>query len=587
MPARLPTARAIRMNWPRTEGKTAHLNPPSLPVAKTSHPSSTLRLYDEPAARTARSARNNVASLPEVLQAFQLATGLSLQFASGPAPKPSNANSTGKPSWSAAISAGAGASPGHLTLGCVEGDPCPSPATKPTMHACCPSVPEGGKSSPVCFEAARGLASAIGGMLEEILQLRRALVEREAELAAGVPLVPHPEEPAHLANRLEAVLHGGAQAVGCHGAALYLLDEATSKLKLRSCWGLPLDRLTAPPRPLQGAVADLESMLGHAVVLENTPMMHYWRAPEEFAAAVCVPVSTSTTILGTLWMFSNARRDFTAPETNIVEVVAGRLAADLEREMLWQEGFAAAEIKKQIAAAERMQRNQLPSIAPLLEHWDLAGWTAQAEPLGGDFHDWFCLPDGLLAVAVGHAMDGGIQAALAASGLKSALRAHGQYYREAQQTLKRLNLTLWTGSAGDQYATLFYGLIETATGRVCAALAGHPGALVIRGDGWESLTQISARLGEGPESIYEQTGYELQPGETLAVFTDGVLETPGTDGKPLGEVGMGKLLQAAHDRSAAEMATIVRRQLDSLDNPGLAMPSTGRDRTVLVVKRRK
>ena len=367
------------------------------------------------------------------------------------------------------------------------------------------------------FEAARGFASAIGGMLEEILQLRRALVEREAELAAGVPLVPHPEEPKHLADRLEAVLRGGAQAVGCHAAALYLLDEATSKLKLRSCWGLPLDRLTAPPRPLKGAVADLESMLGHAVVLEDVPMMRHWRAPEEFAAAVCVPISTSTTILGTLWMFSNVKRDFTAQQTNIVEVVAGRLAADLDREMLWQEGFAAAAIKKQIAAAERMQRNQLPTVAPLLDHWDLAGWTAQAESLGGDFHDWFCLPDGLLAVAVGHAMDGGIQAAIAASGLKAALRAHGQYYREAQQTLKRLNLTLWTGSAGDQHATLFYGLIETATGRVCTASAGHPGALVIRPDGWESLTQISARLGEGPESIYEQTGYELQPGETLAL----------------------------------------------------------------------
>ena len=163
-------------------------------------------------------------------------------------------------------------------------------------------------------------------------------------------------------------------------------------------------------------------MLGHAVVLEDAPMMRHWRAPEEFAAAVCVPVSTSTTILGTLWMFSNAKRDFTDAQTNIVEVIAGRLAADLEREMLWQEGFAAAAIKKQIAAAERMQRNQLPTVAPVLDHWDLAGWTAQAEALGGDFHDWFCLPDGLLAVAIGHAMDGGIPAALAASGLKAALR---------------------------------------------------------------------------------------------------------------------------------------------------------------------
>jgi phosphoserine phosphatase RsbU/P len=480
-------------------------------------------------------------------------------------PKANSAKSTAELSWSAPVNPGQGTSPGQLTLGSVDGE---------------------SQSPPVEFDAARSLASAIGGMMEEILQLRRALVEREAELAAGVPLVPHPEEPEHLADRLQAVLRGGAQAVGCHAAAMYLLDEATSKLKLRSCWGLPLDRLTAPARPLKGAVADLESLLGHAVVLDDTPMMHHWRAPEEFAAAVCVPISTSTTILGTLWMFSSVKRDFAATQTNIVEVVAGRLAADLEREMLWQEGFAAAAIKKQIAAAERMQRNQLPTIAPLLEHWDLAGWTEQAGALGGDFHDWFCLSDGLLAVAVGHAMDHGIPAAIAASGLKAALRAHGQYYREAQQTLKRLNLTLWTGSAGDQHATLFYGLIETATGRICTAAAGHPGALVIRSDGWDSLTQISARLGEGPESIYEQTGYEMKPGETLAIFTDGALETPGIDGKPLGEVGMAKLLHALHGRPAAEMATILRRQIESYAISSRKSSTISRDRSILLVKRK-
>ncbi len=108
---------------------------------------------------------------------------------------------------------------------------------------------------------------------------------------------------------------------------------------------------------------------------------------------------------------------------------------------------------------------------------------------------------------------------------------------------------------------------------------------MIRPNGWESLTQISARLGEGPESIYEQTGYELQPGETLALFTDGAVETLGSDGKPLGEVGMGKLLQGMHAAPAAEMAASLRRQLDSLASPGTAHSPKGRDRTVLLVKR--
>ena len=95
--------------------------------------------------------------------------------------------------------------------------------------------------------------------------------------------------------------------------------------------------------------------------------------------------------------------------------------------MLLGEGLAADGLKKQLDAAERLQSNQLPTISPLLDGWQLAGWTAQAGALGGDFHDWFCLPDGLLAVAAGHAMNHGVEAALAAVAMKAGLRAHGQY----------------------------------------------------------------------------------------------------------------------------------------------------------------
>ena len=57
-------------------------------------------------------------------------------------------------------------------------------------------------------------------------------------------------------------------------------------------------------------------------------------AAQDYPAAVCVPVSTPTMLLGTLWVFCHKRRDFNDRETNMLEVVAGRLAADLERETL-------------------------------------------------------------------------------------------------------------------------------------------------------------------------------------------------------------------------------------------------------------
>ena len=525
-----------------------------MPVAKpTWH---NLKVYKEESPETSRPRIEGVGSLPETLKAFEQATGWSLRYVPGPAPS----EPTGL-KWSAPVNPGVGVAPGYFRLDPVGIDQDASIVT-------------------IDLEAAGGLASALAGMLSELARTRHALWQREAELAAGVPLVSNPDEQKHLAARLEAVLKGGVEAVGCQVAALYMLDEATTELKLRSSWGLPLDRLTDPARPLEGALADLEALLGHAVVLEDAAMMHHWRAPETFAAAVCVPVSSSTTILGTLWVFSTKKRDFTERQTNVIEVVAGRIAADLEREMLMHEGIDAAQLKRQVAAAERLQHNQLPTIPPLLDGWDLAGWTAQAEAVGGDFLDWFCLPEGLVAVAVGDAMDEGIEGALSATTLKAALRSHGQYHRQADRLLTRINLTLWRGSAGDQFAALFCGLIETAAGRIRYASAGQPSVIHLHGDGWQSLSQSFPPLGESPETSYRQREHQLQSGEALVIFTQGFRDAQDKEGRPLGEAGLAEALAGQVAQPADQLVILARDALESH-----AHAPQRHDRTVLVVKR--
>jgi len=515
-----------------------------------------LRLYSEDRAKVVCPQIEAVGSLPEVLRAFKKTTGWSLRYFPGQQPSPP-ADLT----WSAPVNPGVGVPPGHLRLEPVG------------------SAPVASAEKPVKLETARSMASALADMLGEMMQTRYALWRREAELAAGVPLVPHGDEEKHLAERLEAVLKGGADAVGCQAAALYLLDEATSELKLRSCWGLPFDRLCAPARPLKGAVADLEALLGHAVVLEDTELMRQWRVPEQFPAAVSVPVSTPTTLLGTLWVFCDRKRDFNSRQTNVLEVVAGRIAADLEREMLMREGIDAVELKRQVAAAERMQRNQFPTISPMLDGWELAGWTQPAETLGGDFYDWFCPGEGLLAVAVGDAMQQGLAAAMAANNLKSALRAHAQYHREANQTLQKVNMTLWTASAGDQYASLFFGLIETATGRVNYAMAGRPSAITVREGAWQSLSVASTPLGKSPETQFEPFGYELQPGEALVIFTGAVRDATDAAGRMLGEAGIAQPLLVRPGLSAEQSAVLAR---ETLNAHAAAAPD---DRTILVINR--
>ncbi|MBN1911751.1 MAG: SpoIIE family protein phosphatase [Pirellulales bacterium] len=518
-------------------------------------PTEHLKIFPERAPEVVRPEVEDVESLAQVLRDFRESTGWSLRYDTGLEPTPSESLT-----WSTPVNPGAGATPGHLSLHEVESGP--------------------GRVESMPVESAKKLAAGLGDMLAELLHIQHLLWQREAELAAGVPLICTNENEAHLAARLEAVLKGGAEAVGAHAAALYLLDEATSELKMRSCWGLPRRRLAEPARPLQGALADLEALLGHAVVLEDVRVMQYWNVPEDFASAVCIPVASPTMILGTLWVFCKRKRDFDDRQTNVLEMVAGRLAADLEREMLIREGVDGAILKRQVAAAERLQRGGLPSISPLLAGWDVAGWAAQAHNVGGNFFDWFSLPDGLLAATLGDAMDKGIEAALSAATAKSSLRSHAQYQRDPARLLQQVNLTLWTGSAGDQSANLFCGLIETANGQAHFASAGQLGVILIRPDGWESLSQPSQAAGQGPQVAYEPQHYELQPGEALVVFSDGVRDALDHKDEPLGEAGLGGPLAEKAHLPADELLALARDRLEAH-----AVSPQSSDRSILVVKR--
>lgn len=493
-----------------------------------------------------------VASLPELLRAYQATTGRAIAYRSGR----TGSNESAEPLWSADVRAGS-KTIGQLVVSREE----PGNVRRRTKQ---PEVLKGG-DGPALPTPARKLAAAIGDVLNELLETRRALWQREAELAAQVPFSPHGEEAAQLAARLEGVLRAGAEAAGCEAAALYLLDDRTEYLKLRSLWGLPFDRLLAPPRPLHGAVADLEAMLGHAVVLEDTGESLSWQPPEDFAAAVCLPVSSPTSLLGTVWFFSNRNRDFSSRETNMLEVAAGRLAVELERQMLLAYAMETAAWRHHLEAAQRLQRSQLPGVPPMIDDWQLAGWAHQAHAVGGAFYDWFCLPDGRIGFAMGRAAgcskEGGWDASLTAANVRMALRAHGQYQNGPHDVLRQANLTLWTGSAGDQNAAVVFGTLRSRNAKLQYSAGGNVALWRVGPRGDEPPAATAPALGESPESSYRAIELTIRAGEILIWHTPSLFAADRTGGTAPDADRALALLRKNRHLSAAALAELLARTI--------------------------
>jgi len=257
-----------------------------------------------------------------ISQVLSRATGWRFRYEAGGAKTATLPDTEGRKSadphleWSAPVNPGVGAALGHLKM------------DRPVSVGGTEAKPQAKQS------AAQELGTLVAELISGRVRLEQALREREAELATGVPIVVQPRATSNLAERLAAVLRGGAESLDFQAAAMYLLDDETSELKLRAEWGLGVAKLAEPARPLAGALADLEAMCGHAVVLEDGVLMDLWKVPEPCGAAICVPISGPSSVLGTLWFYSAVSRKFTATQTNLAEILAGRLAAELDREAL-------------------------------------------------------------------------------------------------------------------------------------------------------------------------------------------------------------------------------------------------------------
>ncbi len=405
--------------------------------------------------------------------------------------------------WSAPVNPGVGASLGHIRL--LSG-----------------SAAAAGRATNATLSDVKPLAAALAEVWNELARTRRALWQREAELAAGVPVATRSDEEQHLAARLEASIAAGAEAIDCQAAGLYLLDAGTSELKLRSSYGLPRTRLTEPARPLRGAAADLEALLGHAVVLSDERMFEYWRVPEPCASAVCVPVSSPTTPLGTLWLFSHTVRDFTAAQTNMIEVVAGRLAAELEREMLFCEVEALRASRPKLSVRLRGHMARAASPSPRLDGWDIAGEAPSSasgvEDAGQRWCDWFAVAYDHLAISLGACSGDPATATAARAGVRTA----ASLQVSPAQLMSRLNAALWSGDHAGASLGLGYGMLDTHHGMLNTAVSGPVGLALFRGGQLIEVRRGEAAIGTDDELMPNECHWRMQTGD-LAVYWGGEL----------------------------------------------------------------
>ncbi|MDP1560775.1 MAG: SpoIIE family protein phosphatase [Pirellulaceae bacterium] len=329
--------------------------------------------------------------------------------------------------------------------------------------------------------------------------------------------------PTNLSDKVANLLRFAKQEFSAMGAAVYMLDEATTHLRLRSMIApVPFASEVESVRSLENSLADLESLIGNKVNIHSREMGETWKIPRPFQFGWCVVLGTKNLPLGTIWIFFSQERSPTVKELEFLESLNNQLYSEINSREKPQNDPAADLLQQELLMAARSNDARLPSFAPEIDGWKIAGWTYRHGYLASTFHDWAITPTGNLSVAVGQATGPMLTAAISLNNLRSLVSAHREYRHTSQSMAAKLNEQIWCQSPGDETASLIYLLADPETNHVHMVNAGDGGVVFNGPRGVQSIDQFQSPLGIDLESTYVQWEQFLKESDTIVMFSPGL-----------------------------------------------------------------
>ncbi len=275
---------------------------------------------------------------------------------------------------------------------------------------------------------------------------------------------------------------------------------------------------------------------------------------------VYVPVFKDRRCLGYLGLTEKIYGvPYTTEELGHLAMLSTQVGSSLQSIELIEKNLQRQLIDEELKIARRIQTQLLPGAPPTLNGYELCAETVPSRYVGGDYYDFVVVEDRWLVIVVADVSGKGIPASILTATLQAAVRSNADAQTDPVQMLTRLNALLFRNTSDEEFATLFYGVVDLREGVLRYANAGHDFPFVVNGDGARPLTESGIVLGCLEEFPYTVNECELPAGSALAIYTDGVTDSESVDGEAYGVSRLASILEKTVSGSAEDICgTVVR-----------------------------
>jgi len=282
-------------------------------------------------------------------------------------------------------------------------------------------------------------------------------------------------------------------------------------------------------------------------------------------AILAAPMMVQDRLIGVVYVDTSMKAGtFRPDDLSLLQAVSGLAARAIENARLYAVALEKGRLEHELSMAHDIQQNLLPAEMPRTPKYDIAPYWQAAREVAGDFYDAFTMSDGAVGTVMADVSDKGAPAALFMAVARTLLRSHAHAGLDPVAAMSHTNdLLLQDAENSGMFVTMYYSRFED-NGHSQHVNGGHNPPIYYRHKtGSVELLPIGGRaLGWFPNNPFKEITIDLEPGDVIVYYTDGLTEAENPRAEPYGEDRLMQVVAQVGDKSSAELMDMILKDVD-------------------------
>ncbi len=360
------------------------------------------------------------------------------------------------------------------------------------------------------------------------------------------------EFDAALANVIDAMM----RATKAERGVLMGVDDVTGELRLLGARGISGEKLaeeeaysttivnqvvsTRQPLLTNNAMFDTRITPGQSIIMRG------------LRAILCAPMLIQDRLVGVVYVDTSMRTgNFTEADRDLLSAVANQAGITLENARLYGVAVEKGRLEHELQLARVIQTGLLPRRMPQIAGYEIKAVWQSAREMAGDFYDTFTLDDDTFGVVIADVSDKGAGSALFMAVARSMIRSYAYANLPPFETLSRTNDLILDDAQSGMFVTVFYSVLQRG-GHSIHINAGHNPPLLYRAATHEAIymSQGGRAIGWFPDNPLHESELQLEPGDLIIYYTDGLTDAENPAGENFGEARLAQTVMQSAGQSA-------------------------------------